>query len=78
MMQDVNAKLNPGLPCQRNIQGEEASVRQQIRLQFKEKLEKFYICSVPLLDADIWTFRTLKALKCGAGEGLRMSAELTV
>jgi hypothetical protein len=48
----VFKRLNPGSPCQRNVQGQEVSVRQQIRLQFKEKLEKFYIWSIPLLDAD--------------------------
>jgi hypothetical protein len=76
MMLDVHVKLNPGMPCQRNIQGE-ASVRQQIRLQFKEKLVKFYIWSIPLLYADTWTLRTLKVLKCVAGEGLRRSVEPT-
>lgn len=51
--------------------------RQQIRLQFKEKLVKFYIWSIPLLYADTWTLRTLKVLKCVAGEGLRRSVEPT-
>jgi hypothetical protein len=78
MMQDVHVKLNPGLPCQRNIQGEETSVRQQIRLQFQEKLVKFYIWSIFWLDADTWILRTLKVLKCGAGEGLRRSVKPTV
>jgi len=77
MMQDVHVKLNPGLSCQRNNE-EETSVRQQSRLHFKEKLVRFYICSIPLLDADTWTLRTLKVLKCGAGGGLRRSVEPTM
>ena len=46
MKQDVHVKLNAELPGQRNVQIEETSVRQQIRLQMKEKLVKFYIWSV--------------------------------
>jgi len=46
MMQDVHVKLNPGLPGQRKIKIEETSVRQQLGLQLKEKLVKFYIWNV--------------------------------
>jgi hypothetical protein len=78
MMQDVHVKLNPESSCQRIILGQEASFRQQIRLQFKEKLVKFYIWSIPLLDAHTWTLQTLKVLKCGTGEGFSRSVEPTV
>jgi hypothetical protein len=44
MMQDVDMKLNPGLPSKRSVQQEEESFHQQMQHKFKEETsEVLYI-----------------------------------
>ena len=77
-MEDVRAKLNPGLPWQKLHSTRRRLFTSTLDLNFKKKLVKCYIWSMALYGAETWTLwaadqKPWKVLKCGAGEGWRRS-----
>jgi len=57
MMQDEHGRLNPGLPWQEQRSTRKGSFHQQIRLKFKEELEKCFIWCTTSCCAENWILR---------------------
>jgi len=57
-MQDVNGKLNEGLPLQSSTrQEEEDSFHQELGITFKEETSQVLLWSMTLYGTGIWTIR---------------------
>jgi hypothetical protein len=58
MMQDVHAKLNPGLPRQKQHSTRRLFSPAKLDLNLRKKLEKCYIWSIALYGAETWTLES--------------------
>ena len=82
-MQDVCVKSYPGMPCQSSNRQKENYFHQQTGLTFEDKMIKFYIYSRALGGTETWALCNIsekypESLKCGAGEGWRVSVTVNV